>query len=84
MGVFLEYSQGIELYARYGAYLKAGVRPKNATKVRSETVTVKMTMARKAVIVKGQSCRPATRTLTADGERLSTKDTKVVYSGSIR
>ena len=33
-------------------YLKAGVRPKKAMKVRTETVTVKMTMVRTRVMVK--------------------------------
>lgn len=33
-------------------HLKAGVRPKKATKVRAETVIVKIMMARRTVMVK--------------------------------
>lgn len=35
-----------------GVFLKAGVRPKKAIKVRTETAMVKITMARTAVMVK--------------------------------
>lgn len=50
--MFLVFSQNSELNARLPAYLNAGVRPKNAIKVRNETVTVNMTTARKTVIVR--------------------------------
>lgn len=53
MGVFLALVRAVQLIdADRLVYLNAGVRPKKAMKVRTETVTVKMTMLRTRVMVK--------------------------------